>query len=185
MLHALALALAPAVARADPAQVLIVGDSLAVGMKPFLGEMIADREVTFHARGGWTTPQGMQALRMDLQRYVPQTVVINLGTNDGADPAVFADRVRRILRVVPAYTCVVWPSIVRPARKGEYHGLNRVLRDAAHDDPRLTIIDWDRMVARGRVRLPDGLHPDDDGYRWRSWVTAGAVNRGCDAAPPA
>lgn len=171
------------VAHADPAQVLIVGDSLAVGMRPFLGELITDRQVTFDVRNGWTTPQGMEALRLDLEQYAPQTIVISLGTNDGSDAKVFADRIRRILRALPPYACVVWPAIIRPKRKGEYRGLNRVLRDEARRDRRLTVIDWDRMVKKGQVTLRDGLHPNEDGYRWRAWVTAGAVRRGCRAAP--
>lgn len=175
----------PGLAHADPAQVLIVGDSLAVGMRPFLGDMITDRQVTFDARAGWTTPQGMEALRLDLEQYVPQTIVLSLGSNDGSDARVFGDRVRRILRSLPPYSCVVWPAIIRPKRKGEYRGLNKVLRDEARRDRRLTVIDWDRMVKQGQVTLRDGLHPNEDGYRWRAWVTAGAVHRGCRAAPPA
>jgi lysophospholipase L1-like esterase len=173
---------APAAARADAAQVLIVGDSLAVGTKPFLGAMIADRDVTFDARGGRTTPQGMRALRGDLRRLEPQTVVISLGTNDGSDATLFADRVRRTLRALPSHACVVWPAIIRPRRKGRYRGLNRVLRRAARHDHRLTVISWDRMVSKGTVDLPDGVHPDADGYRFRSWVTAAAVRRGCRRA---
>lgn len=178
---ALAVAAPPGapVAHADPAHVLIVGDSLAVGMRPFLGEMIADRQVTFDVRAGWTTPQGMEALRLDLEQYAPQTVVVSLGSNDGSDARVFADRVRRVLRHLPRRTCAVWPAIVRPKRKGAYEGLNRALRDAARRDRRLVVVDWDRMVKKGQVRLRDGLHPDEDGYRWRAWVTAGAVQRGC------
>jgi lysophospholipase L1-like esterase len=175
----------PAVAEADPAQVLIVGDSLAVGMRPFFGDMITDRQVTFDARAGWTTPQGMEALRIDLTQYAPQTFVISLGTNDGSDPAVFADRIHRIMRQLPPYACVVWPAIYRPRRKGAYEGLNRELRKAARLDRRLTVIGWDRMVEKGTVSLRDGLHPDEDGYRFRAYVTAAAVRRGCAVAPPA
>jgi lysophospholipase L1-like esterase len=169
----------PGVAHADPAQVLIVGDSLAVGMRPFLGELITDRQVTFDARAGWTTPQGMEALRLDLTQFAPQSFVISLGTNDGSDPAVFADRIRRILRALPPYACVVWPAIIRPKRKGPYRELNEVLRDEARHDRRLTVIDWDRMVRKGQVVLRDGIHPNEDGYRFRAWVTAAAVRRGC------
>jgi hypothetical protein len=174
-----------AVAHADAAQVLVVGDSLAVGMRPFLGEMITDRHLTFDAHDGWTTPQGMAALRGDLQQFAPQTVVINLGTNDGSDPLIFADRIRRILRAVPSSSCIVWPSIRRPRRKGAYRELNRVLRNAAHRDRRMTIINWDRMVAKGTVSMRDGVHPTTEGYRFRAWVTAAAVRRGCRANPPA
>jgi lysophospholipase L1-like esterase len=173
----------PAVAHADAAQVLIVGDSLAVGMQPFLADMITDREVTFDAKAGRTTPQGLRALRFELQRYAPQAVVISLGTNDGSDPHVFADRIRRTLRAVPPSACVVWPAIARPPRKGAYKQLNTVLREAARHDQRLTVIDWDHMVAKGTVALRDGIHPDADGYRFRSWVTAAAVERGCPQIP--
>lgn len=169
----------PADAGADPAQVLVVGDSLAVGMKPFLHDMITDRQVTFDAKAGRTTPQGMEALRLDLGQYGPQTIVISLGTNDGSDPALFADRVRRTLREVPPNTCVVWPAIVRPPRKGEYVELNRALRDIARQDRRVTVIPWDRMVHNGTVRLRDGVHPNVDGYRFRAYVIAAAVDRGC------
>jgi hypothetical protein len=76
----------------------------------------------------------------------------------------------------------VWPAIIRPRRKGRYRGLNMVLRRAARRDHRLTVISWDRMVSKGTVELPDGVHPDADGYRFRSWVTAAAVRRGCSRA---
>jgi hypothetical protein len=188
MLSACLLALpgtpGPPPAGADPAQVLIVGDSLAVGMKDFLAEMITDREVTFDVGNGWTTPQGMQRLRIDMQRYAPQTVVVSLGTNDGAHPGVFADRVRRTMRTVPSHVCVVWLTIVRPPRKGEYEGLNRVLRSFARDDPRLQLINWDRMVHKGTVAMRDGVHPTVEGYRFRAWVTKAAVERGCAASRP-
>jgi lysophospholipase L1-like esterase len=174
--------LRPSAATADPAQVLVVGDSLAVGMRPFLSEMITDRQVTFDARAGWTTPQGMEALRLALQQFVPQEFVISLGTNDGSDPDVFADRIHRIMSELPSYACVVWPAIIRPRRKGAYLGLNKVLRAIASHDHRITVVNWDRMVTKGTVALPDGIHPDADGYRFRAWVTAAAVHRGCAAS---
>jgi hypothetical protein len=171
--------LRPARAQAEAAEVLIVGDSLAVGMKPFLREMIPDRKVTVDARAGRTTPQGMEALRLDLQYTAPQTVVISLGTNDGSDAKLFGDRVRRMLLDIDPDTCIVWPAIIRPPRKGDYRGLNKVLRREARRDRRMTIIPWDRMVSKGTVSLRDGVHPNSDGYRYRAYVTAAAVDRGC------
>jgi lysophospholipase L1-like esterase len=171
--------LGPAFAGADPARVLIVGDSIAVGLRPFLVEMMTDREVTVDAKSGRTTPDGLRALRFELERSAPQAVVLNLGTNDGADPRVFADRVAKALHTVPRAACVVWPAIVRAPRKGAYKQLNRVLRLAARRDHRLTVINYDRMVAKGTVALRDGVHPTPEGYRFLSWVTAAAVQRGC------
>lgn len=176
---ALCAPVASAAAQTDHPQVLVVGDSLAVGTQPFLGEMLDGSDLTWDARSGRTTPEGMQALRAALRTVTPTTVIVSLGTNDGSDPARFADRVHRTLATIPPSACVVWASIIRPARKGAYLGLNRVLRAAAEHDPRLTVVNWDQAVARGSVALPDGLHPDRTGYRYRSRLIRTAVHRGC------
>jgi lysophospholipase L1-like esterase len=150
-----------------------------VGTEPFLADLLPGRDVSWSARNGITTPEGLVALRSALPRVRPQVVVLSLGSNDGPDPRRFADRLRRALAAVPAGACVVWPSIVRPPRKGPYRALNRVLRGAARRDRRLVVVGWDWAVARGDARLPDGLHPDPDGYRHRSELIAAAVRRDC------
>lgn len=159
-------------------QLLVVGDSLGVGMRPYLGTLLTDREIHWDVRSGRTTPQGLQRLRAQLRHLTPKVVVVSLGTNDGSDPRRFADRMKRVLSAIPADACVVWAAIFRPQRKGAYRALNRVLRTAT--DARLRIVDWDRAVSGGRVLLPDGLHPDASGYRTRSRMVANAVAR-CSA----
>jgi len=170
-------------AQAGPAvpEVLVLGDSLAVGMRPSLRELLPDRTLTFDVRSGRTTPQGLAALRRERRHVRPQTVVVSLGTNDGSSTTTFYDRIQRVLSAVPDDACVVWPAVTRPPRKGAYDGLNRALRRQARRDHRLTVVNWDRMVAHGTVRLPDGVHPDAEGFRFRSWVIAAAVRRGCSS----
>jgi lysophospholipase L1-like esterase len=169
----------PERARANAHEVLVVGDSLAVGMEPFLGPMLAGRQITWDARSGRTTPTGLMRLRLDLRRVRPQTVVVSLGTNDGPDPARFASRLRRLMAAVPTDACVFWPSINRPPRKGPYQALNHVLRDEARRYPRLVVVDWNRAVVSRRVFLPDGLHPDPAGFRVRARMISAAIGRGC------
>jgi lysophospholipase L1-like esterase len=181
VIAALAFA-APAAQAAMPSPVLVVGDSLAVGMKPYLGQLLGASEVVWDARSGRTTPEGLVRLRARLGQVTPKTVVISLGTNDGPDPARFASRVHRALAAIPVGACVVWTDINRPPRKGRYHGLNRVLEQAAAQDPRMVLVHWDRAVQRGSVSLPDGLHPDAAGFELRSRMVAGAIARGCTAA---
>ncbi len=177
------LVLAVPAAQAEmPSPVLVVGDSLAVGMKPYLGTMLGSSEVVWDARSGRTSPEGLVRLRARLHEVTPQTVVISLGTNDGPDPARFASRIHRALEAIPAGACVVWADINRPPRKGRYHGLNRVLEAAAEQDPRMVLVHWDRAVLHGSVSLPDGLHPDAAGFQYRSLMVAGAIARGCTAA---
>lgn len=159
--------------------VLVVGDSLAVGMRPWIGTAIEARPVRYSVRGGIGTPVGVKRLREALEVSLPTTVVLSLGTNDGPDPLRFNQRVQRILELVPADACVVWPSIHRAKRKGPFRQLNRVLRDIASRDRRITIIPWDRMIDRGTARLPDGVHPDDAGYQLLGAKVSQAVRKGC------
>jgi lysophospholipase L1-like esterase len=176
------LAAAAPQARADASDVLVVGDSLAVGTEPYLGPMLGDRNLINDVRNGITTPQGMRLLRMSLNTVSPKTVVFSLGTNDGGDAHRFADRIRRTLSYLPLDTCVVWPTIYRPRRKGPYRPLNRVLHHYKRLDPRLVVVDWEHAVTHGSVYLPDGLHADPAGYRYRSAMIADADNAGCPAA---
>lgn len=160
---------------------LVVGDSLGVGMLPSLGALVPGRELTWRVRSGRTTPQGLAVLREALRDLAPAAVVVSLGTNDGPSPARFADRIRRVLAAIPPAACVVWPSIVRPPRKGDETGLNRVLLRIAEEDPRLVVPDWSAAVRSGRVSLPDGLHPDARGFARRSRMVAAALREGCSA----
>lgn len=169
----------------DPLAALVVGDSLAVGMRPYLGALLPGRTITWDVRSGRTTPQGLQRLRARLDAAAPRLVLISLGTNDGPDPRRFTSRLRRALAAIPGDACVVWSSILRPRRKSPYRALNAVLRAEARRDPRLHLVDWAGAVRRGDVKLPDGLHPDAAGYEHRSRMFAAAVGRGCAAGPAA
>jgi len=170
---------AAAPALAGDSDVLVVGDSLAVGTLPYLGPMLGGRNIVSAARNGITTPQGMKLVRRELRVVTPKTVVISLGTNDGSDARKFADRVRRTMSLLPENACVVWATIIRPARKGAYRGLNRVLHAAKRRDPRIVVVDWEHAVTGGAVYLPDGLHADAAGYRYRSAMIADAIELGC------
>ena len=181
LLTLLATLAAVSPARADDSEVLVVGDSLAVATEPYLGAMLPGRDVISVARNGITTPQGIKLLRAALRQLSPKTVVISLGTNDGSDPHRYADRVRRMMALLPHDTCAVWSTIIRPPRKGSYRGLNRVLHLAKRRDPRIVVVDWEHAVMRGDVFLRDGLHADAAGYEHRSAMIADAVFNGCAA----
>lgn len=171
--------LGAAPAFAGDSDVLVIGDSLAVGTMPYLAPMLGERHIVSAARSGITTPQGMELVRRELRVVTPKTVVISLGSNDGSDAKRFADRVRRTMALLPENACVIWATIIRPPRKGEYRGLNRVLNAAKRRDPRIRVIDWEHAVTGGAVYLPDGLHADAAGYRYRSVMITDAIQAGC------
>jgi lysophospholipase L1-like esterase len=176
------LAQSPPAPAAPADNLLVLGDSLAVGTMPYLDGMLpSEVNVTWDAVDGRTTPQGIESLQFDLHDVEPEVVAVSLGSNDGPDPARFTSRIRRLLADVSPTTCVAWFSIVRPLRKGRYGALNRALRTEARRDRRLVVINWDHAVRRGTVTLPDGLHADPAGYRYRSAKIVQAVHAGCPA----
>lgn len=180
---AIAAALVPAGASArlvavNPSSpVLVIGDSLAVGMRPYLAAELGT-DVAWDAKSGRTTPQGMVALRAALKVVQPRTVVVSLGTNDGSSPARFRSRLSRTLKTI-GDRCVVWTNIYRPARKGPYAPLNQVLVGEAARVHRLHLVDWLSAVRRQAVTLPDGLHPDTAGFEYRSQLIADAIKADC------
>jgi lysophospholipase L1-like esterase len=160
------------------ARVLVVGDSLAVGLRPSLGDLLGE-DIAWDAKSGRTTPQGLVALRSALKIVRPKTVIVSLGTNDGPDGARFANRVDRVLAAIGPDACVVWSDIYRPARKGPYAALNSTLSFEAARVKRLHLVGWNSAVARRAVTLPDGLHPDPAGFAYRAKLIADAVHAHC------
>ncbi len=162
-----------------PGRVLVVGDSLAVGMKPYLTHELRPHRVVWNALAGQTTPWGLRKLQTTLRWYRPQAVVVSLGTNDGPSGTAFARRIDTALDHIPRSACVIWPDVYRPSRKGPFRALNSALDRAALTHRRLHVVPWREVVARNHVRLADGLHPDANGYHYRSALIARAVRRDC------
>jgi lysophospholipase L1-like esterase len=161
------------------ADVLVVGDSLAVGLKPSLSELLDGADIAWDAKSGRTTPQGLTALRSALKIVRPKTVIVSLGTNDGPDGGRFASRIDRALTAIGPNACVVWSDIYRPARKGPYAALNTTLSLEAARVKRLHLVKWLGAVSKNAVSLPDGLHPDAAGFAYRAKLIAKTVKAHC------
>jgi lysophospholipase L1-like esterase len=159
-------------------RVLVVGDSLAIGTKPYLGRDMGGWRVRTSATISKRADQG--AAELAGRRGLPPVVVASLGTND--DPhgiSGFEHSVRTALGAVGKHGCLVWPNIVRPPVGGAtYAGFNRVLARLAARHDNLRIVDWVAMVAHNRGWLgDDGVHPDATGYMARARAIARQVRR--------
>ncbi|MFN8222548.1 MAG: hypothetical protein U0R50_04780 [Gaiellales bacterium] len=159
--------------------VLNLGDSLAVGIDPYLESILSDWTVTPAAVSGRRSDEGLAALERRRKR-LPRVLVVSLGTND--DPQNvdgFAGVVAEVERLAGRSRCIVWTTVVRPPVGGvDYTAFNDLLR---REDQRLRsfrLVDWEAIVAKNPGYLrEDGVHAVAEGYRARAEETARVVRR--------
>jgi lysophospholipase L1-like esterase len=163
--------------RIEPGQtrLLLVGDSLAVGLATPMRALAAEANVPFDqiSRSGTRIDQwaGSQKLAEKIQNFNPTMVLVSLGTNDeymGAGAAARqAPHLERLLVALRANQAeVIWigpPRLPKPSSNGIVPLLRKTIaRDHYFPSEKLTI-----------PRGPDGLHPTARGYA--GW--AGAIWR--------
>ncbi len=178
------LALAPAAPasagrHAVGKRLFVVGDSLAVGTRPYLPHFLHGWRIGSSVSISKHAPEGASELARR-GHSLPPVVVASLGTND--DPHAtgsFEAAIRKSLRAVGKHGCIVWPNIVRPAVGGTtYAGYNNVLDRISKRNDRLRVVDWTAMAAHNRGWFgEDGVHPNATGYMARARAIARQVRR--------
>jgi lysophospholipase L1-like esterase len=156
---------------------LVLGDSLAVGTRPYLAGYLPGWRLRHVVATSFHTEDGVDRVRA-LGGRLPQFLVISLGTNDDPrDVSGFRAAVRSIVRTAGNGRCVVWPNIVRPPAVGaSYAGYNRALAREARSAQNLRVIDWARMTRRHPAWVRrDGVHVTAAGYRARAAAVASAL----------
>jgi lysophospholipase L1-like esterase len=157
--------------------VSLVGDSLNVGVEPFLQgalpgwTMHADDEI------GRPTSDGLERLRAEQSTLAPY-VVISLGTNDPQDAVTdFEHAAEKALALAGPHRCIVWLTIHRDGMA--YEPFNAVLRDLAAENHNLRVVEWARMAEQHPSYLaPDEIHGSPEGYAARAKAIVAAM-RSC------
>ena len=172
------LALAPPASAAEQT-LLVNGDSLAQGTKPFVPRELPEWQVTQSTAVGRHAYEGDDVMRRYGSR-LPRVIHVSLGTNDDpSDVDGFRAAIADVMKVAGRARCVVWANVVRPPYRGvSYRGYNRAL--AAESDRRhnLRVLNWVRMVRRHPEWVADdGVHGSAAGYRARAKAVARAVGR--------
>lgn len=166
-------------AAAAERSLLVVGDSLAEGTRPYIPHELPHWSVRQSAKVSRHASAGAAVMR----RYgdaLPRVIHASLGTNDDPrDVPGFRSAIRAVMGVAGGGRCVVWANIVRPPYAGvSYRGYNRALavEDARRDN--LFVLNWKRMVHRHPEWLADdGVHVSAEGYAARAHATARLVRR--------
>jgi hypothetical protein len=157
----------------------LVGDSLNVGIEPYLGDELPGWRLDAHDRVGRATQEGIDELR-SLGRALAPVVVVSLGTNDpdGSEPE-FRKLVDGAVALVGAQRCLVWATVVRDGTARA--GFNSVLEEARSRHANVRLVDWAALVGKDRSLLAgDLVHGTPEGYARRAEATAGAI-RDCPA----
>jgi hypothetical protein len=160
--------------------VVLIGDSLAVGMAPALQSLLPGRPVLVDARIGRPLDEGMAVLAAT--RPPKASFAYSLFTND--DPIRIEQldaAVRSSVASLGPHGCAVWATIVRPRVGGRtYAAVNARLRALALDPSlsgRLLVADWARALS-GHRRLwlaKDKVHATAAGYLARAQLYANAL----------
>jgi hypothetical protein len=172
---------APSTGRSS-GNLVLIGDSLAVGVRSLLPGLLPGWQVSVDGRVSRPLAEGMSILRDTTIPSDGSTVLaISLFTND--DPTHIAQlrtAVEQTLARVGTNGCVVWATITRPAVNGvTYDAANSLLRRMAQENSRLRIVPWaEQTAARPSLLAPDGVHPTAPGYRLRAQLYAQAA-RSC------
>jgi len=160
--------------------VTLVGDSLNVGIEPYLAAELPGWEIRHANEVGRRTDEGMSLMRSIRGQLAP-VVVVSLGTNDVQDDgATFKRQVDDALALAGPRRCVVWSTVWLD---GPNDLFNRILRDAAARHPNLEVADWAALIESEPTLLaPDQVHGSPAGYERKAAQVADIARR-CHPRP--
>jgi hypothetical protein len=162
-----------------PTRVVLIGDSLGVGIELYLRELLRGYTLTMDDDVGRPLSVGMQVLAGTDVRSQPTVLALSLFTNDGpGNVDALEAAVRRTVDSVGPNGCAVWATIVRPPLGGvSYDAANARLQALeAELSPRMILVPWAETIAGdGSLMGADGVHPTPDGYRARAALYAQAI----------
>ncbi len=169
---------APSISMTRDGAVTLVGDSLNVGIEPYLPGLLEGWSIRNRNEVGRSTTAGIDVLRAEGSALAPN-VVVSLGTNDrSGNVAAFRESVRAALQIAGGRRCVVWVNVVVAGEA--FDPLNGVLEEEAARVANLRVVNWAGMLAEHPEWLAgDGIHGTDMGYAKRAEAVAGAV-RACE-----
>jgi lysophospholipase L1-like esterase len=171
------------------AAVLVVGDSLGVGTDGPLRAALPEAEIQSDNEIGRPSVAGVSVLS-SLLGPEHDTVVFDLGTNDGNAAVSVTAGSLAAARQLTGDRCLVVATLNRPPLAGiPIDGQNSMIRDFAASTPNVVLVEWnDAAAGTPGVLQSDGVHATSAGYAYRGALFADAIRSclggGGDVAPP-
>lgn len=149
-------------------RLVMIGDSLALGLKTTLPDQLSSWSVSVDGRIGRPLAEGMRILaRTDLPPAASSVLAMVLFTNDSpGNVGALRSAVQSSLSRVGSHGCVIWATVHAPPIGGvSYDAANRELRRLAGAHENMRLVDWAALVDRNPGLLePDDVHPTAAGY---------------------
>jgi hypothetical protein len=171
----------------DDNRVFMVGDSVMKAMT--LGNPDAldysvgalGWDVTVDAVVGRFTDQGLRVLEKRPDE-IHQVVVLMLGNNYNGDEQNFRDLISQIRDTLADTRKIVMFTV--PEYEPKQKEVNAVLREAAAEDPRFVLIDWEAITRTIKgVLSGDGIHPTEYGAQVLAQLIGNALGKAPGAGP--
>lgn len=173
-----------------PHRVLVLGDSLTLGTLStgLLGPQSSESgySLLIDAKNGASTYSTPDSIKKHLSKSSTRKnhtagnnidlILVALGTNDAThwiSESWFRARVEKIMKA-SGNTPVLWIDVRLSKKYPAADSLNRVLREVASRNPRLTILPWSEASASHRLSS-DGIHLDRKGYTLRARFMSDAL----------
>ncbi len=172
-----AIATLPATASAA---VLVVGDSLGVGTEGALRAALPSTQIDADSLNGRPSAAGVPIVA-DLLGPEHDTVVFDLGTNDGNAAVATTAASLSAVRDLTGDRCLVVATLNRPPLAGvPIDAQNSMIRRFATSTPNVALVDWHDVAQStpGALR-DDGVHATTAGYALRGALFAEAIGGGC------
>ena len=167
-----------------PQDMIVVGDSLAVGMASDLRTALDGWRMWVDARVGRPLAEGMGVLDAAPIPSSGAVVAVSLFTNDGpGNLTALEAAVRHSVALAGPHGCALWATIQRPPLAGVSYAAANALLERLAGDPslsgRLVVVPWAREVAAHPELLAgDHVHGTAAGYAERARLYAQAA-RSC------
>ena len=156
----------------------LLGDSLAVGIAPYLNAGLGERPLTTDAAEGRGTATMVSLLVTYAISSAPSWVV-SLGTND--NPVEFSDQAAAVMDLAGPNRCVVWFDVWRADTD---EAINATLDQLAVENPNLHLVPWhDTAAAHPEWFSGTDVHPSATGYAVRGQLAVDAVQSECGESP--
>jgi hypothetical protein len=153
--------------------VVVIGDSLGVGMEPYLDDELSGYAVRTDAEIGRGSPAGVDALAQNLTPD-DDVIVFALGSNDDPrQPQTLAGSLAAAQRLAGERCLVVATLEVSGLTGIPEEPLNRAIRSFGAANPHVRVVDWHGAVSPGL--LSDGGHATPEGYALRASLFARAI----------